>query len=361
VLRGQVPAARPAARPSARPPCRLPWDPPSFTGRNEATRQLTDVLVRGGHRVVVVTGPLGVGKTALAVHAAHQLDDSFPDGRFLVRLYDADGKTRPVEEIMSQLRSAGLAPMARPGPRARRGQRIQPDWRHAWQEWLGAHRALIILDGARRDSEVRPLLPESGDSAVILTSRSRLTGLEAAHRLAVPPFTVPESLEFLGRIIGGHRVAADRHSAERIMLATGLLPLGVRLVAERLALLHHVPLREYAARMSGTPSLLDELSAGDTTIRPRLAEAIGELPQPARRGVARLGKLSGAVFSLSEAAAVLDADEGTAVRVLETLLEASVITVPAAEALAHAVRYEMPPLTFAYAREVAATLPRAVR
>jgi DNA-binding SARP family transcriptional activator len=333
VLRGQVPHARTAGR----PPCRLPWDPPSFTGRTEVTRQLTDALSWWRHRLVVVTGPFGAGKTALAVHAAHQLEDSFPDGRFFVRLHGADGKARPVEEVVSRLVPSG--------------------GHQAWHQWLAGHRALVILDGARRESEVRPLLPETGDSAVIVTARPRLAGLEAAYRLLVPPFAVSEALEFLSRALGRDRVAADPHSAERIVQATGLLPLALRLVAERLALLHHVPLREYAARMTCAPSLLDELSAGDVTIRPRLAEAIGELPRPARRGVARLGTLSGAVFTLSEAAAVLNADEGTAVRVLETLLEASLITVPSAETLAHAVRYEMPPLTYAYAREVAATLP----
>ena len=350
VLRGLVPPARPVER----TPSRLPWDPPTFTGRTEIFRQLTAALVRDGHRQVVVTGPLGAGKTALAVHAAHQLDDGFPDGRLFVRLHDADGTARPVEEVVAQLMPPDLVPMSRLEPRLQGGQRVWPGARHAWQLWLARHRALIILDGARGESDISPLLPETGDSAVIVTARCRMAGLEAAYRLLVPPFSVPEALDFLRRTIGTDRVAADLPSAERIVLAAGLLPLGLRVIAERLALLHHVPLREYAARMAGTPSLLDELSAGDMTIRPRLAQAIGELPQPARWGVARLGRLPGAVFMLSEAAAVLDADERTAMRVLETLLEASVITVPSAEMFAHAVRYEMHPLIYAYAREAAA-------
>ncbi len=341
VLRGHVPAIRTASR----PPRRLPWDPPNFTGRTETTRQLTDAVARGKHRLVVVTGPLGTGKTALAVHAAHQLGDRFPDGQFFVRLHDADGKPRPAEQIVAEFLPPAL---------------LQAAWRGrpddhllAGRRWLARHHALVILDDARRESEIRPLLPETGDSAVIVTARSRLASLDA-FRLTIPPLSVHAALEFLQQTIGAPRVAADPHSAERIVLATGLLPLGLSLVAERLALLHHVPLREYAARLTGTPSLLDELNAGETTIRLRLAEAIGELPRPARQWVARLGMLSGAVFTLSEAAAVLDADERTAVRVLESLLEASLITVPSTETFAHAVRYEMPPLTYAYAREMAA-------
>jgi DNA-binding SARP family transcriptional activator len=347
VLHGLAPPGRPAGR----VPSRLPWDPPTFTGRREITRQLTAALVRDGHRQVVVAGPLGAGKTALAVHAAHQLGDGFPDGQFFVRLHDADGTARPAEKVVAQLMPPDLAPMARPEPKF---QRVWPGAHHAWQLWLARHRALVILDGARRESDILPLLPETGDSAVIITARSRLAGLEPTCRLLVPPLSVPEALHFLRQTIGADRVAADARSAEQIVLATGLLPLGLRVIAERLALLQHVPLREYAARMMGTPSLLDELSAGDVTILDRLAGAVGELPQPARQGVTKLGMLPGAVFTLSEAAAVLGADERTAMRVLETLLEASVITVPSGEMFADAVRYEMPLLTYAYAREAAA-------
>lgn len=350
VLRGLVPAAGSAGR----APSRLPWDPPAFIGRLDITGALTAALVRDGHQQVVVTGPLGVGKTALAVHAAHQLEEGFPDGRFFVRLHDADGTARPVEQVVAQLMPSELLPITRQEPRVQRGPRVRAGAHRTWQAWLSRHRALVILDGVRRESDILPLLPETGDSAVIVTARRRLAGLEAAYRLLVPPFSVTEALDFLRRRIGADRVAADAGSAERIVLATGLLPLGLRVVAERLALLHHVPLREYAARIAGTPAVLDELSAGDMTIRLRLEEAIGELPQPARWGVVRLGRLSGSVFVLSEAAAVLDADERTAMRVLEALLEANVITVPSTETFAHAVRYEMPPLIYAYAREAAA-------
>ncbi|MEV5749785.1 BTAD domain-containing putative transcriptional regulator [Actinoallomurus sp. NPDC052308] len=340
----QGPAASPSSAPPARrtvPPSLLPWDLPTFTGRAAATGQLADALTSGGNRLAVVTGPLGAGKTAIAVHVAHRLGDHFPDGRVFVRLRGEDGSPRPLEDVVSR-----LLPAAPPGSPS--------EARRAWQLWLAGRRALVIVDDARRESEVRPLLPESGDSAVIVTARSRLAGLDAAYRLWISSFAMHEAVGLLGRLIGAERVTADRPSAELIVTAAGWLPLGVRLVAERLALLHHVPLREYAARMAGTRALLDELTAGDVAIRARLAEAIGELPEPAHRAVPRLGMLPEPVFTLQQAAAVLGADEGTAVRVLESLLEASIITVPRVERLAHTVRYEIPVLPYAYAREMAA-------
>ncbi len=321
----------PPARGARQAPNLLPWDLPTFTGRIAAAAHLEQMLAQGA-RLAVVTGPLGAGKTALAVHVAHRLADRFPDGRVFIRLRGEE----PLREVLSRILPADV-----------------PDPLRAWRLWLAGRRALVVIDDARRESEVRPLLPETGDSAVLVTARSRLAGLEAAQRLGVSSFGLEEAVEFLARVIGAERVAADRRSAERIVTAAGRLPLGVRLVAERLALLRHVPLREYAARMSGARALLDELTAGDVAIRARLAEAVGDLPEAAHRAVPRLGMLPEPVFTLQQAAAVLDADEDTAMRVLESLLEASIITAPGVERLAHTVRYEIPVLPFAYAREMA--------
>ncbi|MFC5661408.1 BTAD domain-containing putative transcriptional regulator [Kitasatospora misakiensis] len=344
------PAPRPH-RPAA--PNLLPTDPPAFTGRASAVRRLTEVLTGDAGRLAVVTGPLGAGKTALAVHTAHRLAGHFPDGRLFVRLRGEDGRLRPLEDVLRQLLAA-TAPGGRDGPPGAPPPAEPSDPRWAWQLWLTGRRALVVVDDARRESEVRPLLPEAGESAVVVTARPRLIGLEGAHRLWLPPLTVDEAVELLGRTIGAERVDADRESAARIVRATGLLPLGVRLVADRLAFLRHVPLGEYGARLAGGRALLDELCGGDPLVRVRLAESVGELPEAAHWAVLRLGLLARPVFTLDRAAAALDCDPGTAVRVLEDLLEASLLTVAGAEGLAHTVRYEMPALLYAYARERAA-------
>ncbi|GAA1383236.1 hypothetical protein GCM10009639_03300 [Kitasatospora putterlickiae] len=345
-----APSGDPAPAP---PPQLLPTDPPAFTGHAAAVRRLTEVLTGGTGRLAVLTGPLGAGKTALAVHTAHRLGERFPDGRLFVRLRGDDGRLRPLEDVLRQLLAAA-APAGRgepPGP----AHRSDPRW--AWQLWLTGRRALVVVDDARRESEVRPLLPEAGESAVVVTARPRLIGLEGAHRFSLPPFAVDEAVEFLGRTIGAERVEADRESAARIVRAAGLLPLGVRLVADRLAFLRHVPLSEYGARLTGGRALLDELCGGDPLVRVRLAGSVGELPEAGHRAVLRLGLLAHPVFTLEQAATVLDCDPGAAARTLEDLLEASLLTVAGpdgAEGPGAAVRFAMPALLYAYARERAA-------
>jgi DNA-binding SARP family transcriptional activator len=334
-------------RERAHAPNLLPWDLPNLTGRESEADEVADVLIKGRSGPVVVTGPLGAGKTALAIRVAHRLGDHFSDGRFFVRLRGEDGRLRPLEDVVSQLPSARMP-----------GGRVDP--RRVWQMWLSQRRALVVLDDARRESEVRPLLPETGESAVIVTARSALIGLEGAYRIRLSTFTPAEALQFLGRVIGTDRVTADRESAERVVAACGLLPLGVRLAAERMAFLRHVPLREYAARIANPSGLVDELCGSDPAVRSRLTEAIGDLPGPAHQAVFRLGTLAEPVFTLQQAAAVLQAETGTAIRLLETLLEAGILTVVGGEGAADSVRYEMPRLPFAYAREIAVRMTVAV-
>jgi hypothetical protein len=303
-----------------------------------------DALGVRGERLAVVAGPVGVGKTALAVHVGHQLGEAFPDGCFFVRLRNESGALRPLAEVFADLAWAIALP-DRPGG--------APDGRTLWQRWSARHRALVILDDVRSGSEILPLLPETGPSAVLVTARPRLAGLESAYRLRVPLFTPAEAMEFLGRVIGPGRVAAELWAAERIAAATGLLPLGLRVEADRLAWLRHVPLREHAMREERTPALLDELTAGDVSVRWRVADAVADLPAPARQALPLIAGLPRR-FTLSGAAAVLHLDGEKAGHVLETLLEASVITAPDEATGADRVVYEMPVLIHQYARELAA-------
>ncbi|MEU9045361.1 MULTISPECIES: BTAD domain-containing putative transcriptional regulator [unclassified Kitasatospora] len=336
----------------------LPADTADFTGRSVELRQLIAELGEGGGRVTVLSGPAGSGKTALAVHAGHLLADRFPDGRLLVRLRTGDGAPRPLPEVLAELATltalstlstrSGAAPVD-PAP-ADPGQAAA-----LWRASLAGRRMLLILDDAPGESVVRELLPGHGPSAVLVTSRSQLAGLASVHRITVPPLAPAEALELLGRIVGTGRIGTDRAAAARIVDACGLLPLAVRVAGTRLAVLRHLPPAEYAARLEDPAGALDELVAGDVTVRARLDSGWRDLTDQGRLALARLAALPlSLLFTLPEAAAALGRPERLALRTLESLTDTGAVTSPVGEVTAHAALYALPRLTHLHARERAA-------
>ncbi|MEU9852631.1 BTAD domain-containing putative transcriptional regulator [Streptomyces sp. NPDC047974] len=326
----------------------LPPDIGDFTGHDEELRELLDALAddgrgtgRGG--AVLLTGPAGAGKTALAVRAGHLLADQFEDGRFLVAMRDGDGVPRPLDAVLAEL--SLLAGASAPG--------LPPA--EAWRAWLAEHRALVVLDDVPDEEAVRPLISWAGQGRVLLTARGPLGGLAPVHRVDVPPLDAEGALELLGGIVGRARVRADREAALRIVRACGLLPLAVRVSGSRLAVLRHMPLREFADRLADPAGALDELTAGDVSVRRRLGRHWDELPPGGGRDAERLAaRTPEGPFTLPEAAGALGLDEGAALRAVETLIGAGLLTSPRSEVSAHTALYELPPLVRLFARERAA-------
>lgn len=350
--------ARGRTRPTAGHPDRgtaptaalLPADTADFTGRTAELRELLAELghdggnVNGDGNVTVLSGPAGSGKTALAVHAAHLLADRFPDGRLLVRLRTGDGAPRPLPELLAEL--TALTGHADPLPTD--PARAAAHWRAS----LAGRRTLLILDDAAGEAVVRELLPALGPSAVLVTSRSQLAGLAPVHRIAVPPLAPAEALDLLARTTGPGRIGTDRAAAARIVDACGLLPLAIRVAGARLSVLRHLPLAEYAARLEDPSGTLDELVAGDVTVRARLDSGWHDLPHQGRLALARLATLPLALlFTLPEAATALGRPEHLALRTLEALTDTGAVTSPTGEVTAHAALYALPRLTHLHARE----------
>ncbi|WP_107408866.1 AfsR/SARP family transcriptional regulator [Actinacidiphila guanduensis] len=335
-----------ATRPAAPARTVLPPDTADFTGRVAQVGELAEA-VRGGGRVAVLSGPAGIGKTALAVRVAHLLRAHFPDGRLLVRTREADGSARPHEAVLAEL--AALAGLDGHAGDDFRGTAAR------WRDWLAARRVLLILDDVPCEAVVRELLPAEGAGAALVTSRARLAGLAPVHRVDPPPYDVPEALDLLGRIIGTPRLRSDPAAAEAIVTAGGLLPLAVRASGLKLAMLRHLPLREYAARLADPHAVLDELAAGDVAVRPRLDRAWQDLPAPQRAALRRLSRLPlSRPFTLAQAAAALECEEAAALRQLEALILAGPVTSPPRETTATCTVYTQPHLIQLYAREAAA-------
>ncbi|MYR52455.1 AfsR family transcriptional regulator [Streptomyces sp. SID4928] len=357
-------ARRPAATREAGSAGALPACTGAFTGRRDELRDLLDVLGGGEERVVVVSGPAGAGKSALAVRAAHLLADRFPDGRVHVRVRREDGTARSRAEVLAELGRlcgvAGAAPAgAAGGPADARGATAA--LADAWQGWLARHRALVVLDGVPDEAAVRGLLPRSGKCSVLVTARGQLAGLAPVHRIALPALADGEALELLGKLIGAGRLRTDPGAALRIVRACGALPLAVEVSGMRLAVLRHLPLAEYAARLDDPSAALDELVAGDVSVRDRIASGWRDLGDGDRWALGRLAELAeDGGFALDRATAALGRGERAAIRAVESLIGAGAVTSPAGEVTAHAALYEVPRLLALYARErEAAALPGA--
>jgi DNA-binding SARP family transcriptional activator len=316
-------------------PQQLPTDAQDFTGREDSVRALVAVLSREEaaagsvpapgtaatmcHAVVVcvLTGTAGVGKTALAVHAAHRLAAEFPDGRLYADLGGGGSPVDPASVLADFLAALGTPP-----------DRIPPDLdRRAalFRTVLADRRALVVLDNAHDTEQVRPLLPGTAGSAALVTSRARDLILPGAHRFDVELPTRGEARSLLAAIVGPERVAAEPEAAGRLVEACGRLPLAVRIVASRLAARPGRSLTALAGRLTDERLRLDELRIGNLAVESSFRLGHAALTEDAARAF-RLLSLTGATdFPLSAAAALLGTDEHTAEYLAETLVDAGLL------------------------------------
>jgi DNA-binding SARP family transcriptional activator len=237
----------------------LPRVADDFTGRRDVLRELLGFFddASSPRRFAALVGPPGSGTTTLALHAAHRLAPRFRDGAILLPLRGGDGTPRSLAELSGDLLGR-LEPFTVPAADNRTT---------AVRSRLAGLELLLILDGAADERQIRPLLPGTGGCSVIMTSCRNLGGLDGITRFPLSPFTEEEALELLGRVVGAGRVGPAGPAARRIVRACGLLPLAVRVAGARLAGLTYLPLEHFAERLEDNGRLLDELSAGDLSVR----------------------------------------------------------------------------------------------
>ncbi|TQJ75506.1 DNA-binding SARP family transcriptional activator [Streptomyces sp. SLBN-31] len=261
------PAPRPAhPHPSPFPlPAQLPPPPPHFTGRSAVLDDLRGTLGAGdAPAVAVISGMPGVGKSALALHVAHELRERFPDGQLYVNLHGATPGMTPLtaaQALAALLRDLGTEPRHIPE---------HPDAAAALlRSLLAPTRTLMVLDDAASAAQVRPLLPAGAGCAVIVTSRSSLTVLDGARRHPLTPLTREESAALL-RVVSG-RDGLD--AAHPLVELTGRLPLALRIVAARLAARRALTPDVLAHQLAATEGRLHHLEYDDLSVRRSLAVA----------------------------------------------------------------------------------------
>ncbi|SNS76354.1 DNA-binding transcriptional activator of the SARP family [Streptosporangium subroseum] len=270
-------------------PHQLPADIPDFTGRADAVAALKQALSPrerppdGPPSVVVVAGPPGVGKSALAVHCAHALRADYPGGQIYLNLGGTAREPAGPGELLAQaLRALGAGENGLPHTVHERSA--------LYRSLLAERPMLVLLDDAAGAAQVRPLLPGSG-CAVLVTSRRRLTELPGAVRLELDVLPREEAEEFLGRIVGVERLAGEREAAAAIVRHCDYLPLAVRIAGARLAGRPDWSLRVLRQRLDDEPGRLGELYAGDLGVRVSFNRSYRLLPADAALTFRVLGLL----------------------------------------------------------------------
>ncbi|UBU09488.1 AfsR/SARP family transcriptional regulator [Nonomuraea gerenzanensis] len=335
----------PPAVAARRAPAELPSGSAAFTGRTaELSRLRTRLTAASGTTAIsAITGAAGVGKSALAVHVAHQVAGRFPDGRLYVDLHGSTpgvAPLHPADVLARLLRSLGDDTAAGPGGRldvdeAAARFRSLTDGRHL----------LLLLDNARDAAQVRPLLPASPTCHVLVTARRTLTSLDGAshHRLGV--MAEDETATLLGRLIGEERVAAEQRAARAIVRLCAGLPLAIRIAAARLIARPGLSLRVLADRLAVEEHRLSELQADDQAVRACFMMSYRSLDAESSRLFRLLSLLGGAVISVVAAAALADRPEPRTADLLDRLTEAQLLEVCGHD------RYRMHDLIRLFARE----------
>ena len=290
-------------------PRQLPSPIPHFTGRRAELRRLADLAekaagVAGWTVISVISGTSGVGKTALAVRLAHDVADWFPDGQLYVNLHGFDPCGKPMQPA-SAIRGF-LRALAVPSRQIPSGLDQQSAM---YRSVLAAKRVLVILDNARDEAQVRPLLPGSQGCLVIVTSRRRLTGLAVAagaHELTLGLFSPQEGRKLLARRLGAERLAAEpRAGADLVKLCAGL-PLAVSVVAARAAAFPTAGLAALADELRDAQTRLDAFDTREvaSSVRASFARSYQDLSLPAAQMFRLLGLHPGPDISVPAAASM---------------------------------------------------------
>jgi tetratricopeptide (TPR) repeat protein len=313
-------------------PRQLPPGARDFTGRKAELDYLAclpDAPGPGSGRTVVISaigGTAGVGKTALALHWAHQVSGLFPDGQLYVNLrgFDPSGTpVSPAEAVRGFLNALGVPPERIPA---------EQDAQAGLYRSLLAERAmLVVLDNARDEAHVRPLLPASPASVVLITSRSQLAGLAAANGarlLSLDLLTHHEAVDLLTARIGDDRAAAEPAAVDEIARLCARLPLALAVTAARAAARPRFPLTELAAELRDAAGRLDALDAGEAaaSVAAVFSWSCQQLSPAAARMFRLLGLHPGPDISIPAAASLAATGQPEARRLLRELDRDCLIT-----------------------------------
>lgn len=307
----------------------LPPDIADFTGRQPELKSVKALLRQIGKSeasadvISVLTGMAGIGKSAIAIHAAHQLKHDFPDAQLYVNLRGTENQPlEPLEVLASFIRSLGVDNPSIPENLADRS--------NFYRSLLSGKRALVVLDNAYDESQVRPLLPDSSTCAVIVTTRNPLAHLERAATLELEVMTEQEALDLLQSFIGVERLQTERDAATNIIDLCSRLPLAIRITGGTLKNKPDWRLEDCASRLTDERQRLLKLRLSDLAVRVSLTLSYQELDDIPARLFRLLGLLIGSNFigsnfTLAVATALLESEAAIAEESVKHLVDVQLL------------------------------------
>jgi tetratricopeptide (TPR) repeat protein/DNA-binding SARP family transcriptional activator len=309
-------------------PRQLPRQAGWFTGRTAELEQLLELVPDPGRVAAVVIsaidGMAGIGKTALAVHAAHHMVDRFPDGQLFIDLHGYTQGLEPIEpaEALDRL----LRDLGIPGTQIPESL----DARAAlYRTQLADQQMLIVLDNAATEAQVAPLLPGTPGCLVLVTSRRRLAGLDHTHTLSLDTLPVPDAITLFTQTAGESRLADQpAELAVELVELCGRLPLAIRIAAARLRSHPAWQLADLVERLRDRQHRLGELAAGQRSVTAALDLSYQHLSPDQQQAYRLLGCDPGPEFDAYATAALLDTNLQTTGRVLDQLLDAHLLQEP---------------------------------
>lgn len=320
--RPPFPAVPPSSAGEPHPVDLLPRAPRGFHGRAAELAALSRSAA-GEAPVCLVTGPAGVGKTALALQWAHRNPALFPDGRLFADLrgFSEAGEPALNDVLREFLLALGISP--------RRVPESIPAAAALFRSLTARRRLLVVLDNARDSATVRTLLPGGADCVTLVTSRHRLEGLiasDAARPVPLDTLETDDGTALLAGVLGEERVLAEPVAARRLSELCGGLPLALRVTAARLAGRPRWTLATLAGELADERGRLAYLDVDDTGVAAALRLTVQHLPPGAVHQFARLGHHPGGHYDPYAAAALAGTDPVTARAALEQLAAAHLVT-----------------------------------
>ncbi len=323
----------------------LPRDVASFTGRQRELEQLMRAAAGTGDLVSVhvVGGMAGVGKTAFAVHAGHQMAQVFPDGQIFVLLHGhTPGRQSadPADALADLLLTIGV-PAAQIPPELEARSAL-------WRDRVAGKRLLLVLDDAASSEQVLPLLPGTGGSLVLVTSRRHLSALDDARPISLDILPPSEAAALLVRLAGRAGLSPDDPPVAEITRLCGYLPLAIGMVARQLR--HHPAwsASRRAAELAAALDRVDLLATENVSVAAAFDLSYANLTSDQQRLFRRVGLHPGADVDGYAAAALDGTDLAAARRGLEALYDQYLLTEPGQG------RYRLHDLMREHARALAA-------